>query len=131
MRILFVANTWSIHTARWVNQLTDQGWDIHIFPSRDLSINPILHEVTVHDMSLRADDVHPSVKTPGASQIKRGLRYISKRLGIFNTQIGRPLVPDASSYDELNEYAMIQGGRLAALIRKIKPDIVHSLQFQY
>lgn len=33
MRILFVAMANSIHTARWVSQISDQGWDIHILNS--------------------------------------------------------------------------------------------------
>jgi glycosyltransferase involved in cell wall biosynthesis len=33
VRILFVAAAESIHTARWIAQLVDAGWDLHLFPS--------------------------------------------------------------------------------------------------
>jgi len=131
MRILFVANVWSIHTARWINQLNNIGWDLHIFPTRDLIINPILKDVTVHDFTVRAADVDASVRTPGVSLTKKGLRFIWKKLGLYQTDIGRPLVPEISSFEGLDKYAKIQGHRLVALIQKIKPDLVHSLQFQY
>jgi len=32
MRILFVGLSQSIHTARWIDQITDQGWDLHLYP---------------------------------------------------------------------------------------------------
>ena len=35
MRILFVAMADSVHTARWISQIDDQGWDIHLYPSID------------------------------------------------------------------------------------------------
>ena len=35
MKILFVAMAESIHTARWINQITGQGWDVSLFPSTD------------------------------------------------------------------------------------------------
>lgn len=28
MKILLIAMSESIHTARWISQMTDQGWDI-------------------------------------------------------------------------------------------------------
>ena len=49
MRILFVAMANSIHTARWINQLADQGWDIHLFPVEDKGIHPDLRNLTTHD----------------------------------------------------------------------------------
>ena len=49
MRILIVAVSDSIHTARWIAQISDQGWDIHLFPSKDLGyIHPDMKNITVH-----------------------------------------------------------------------------------
>jgi len=130
VKILFVANAWSIHTARWINQISSEGWDIHIFPSRDLQVNPLIRNVTVHDLSIREDDLHPSVITPGAGIHKKGFRSLLRRFHVID-QISRPIPPGITSFDELNDYARIQGRRLASLIRNLKPDLVHSLQFQY
>jgi hypothetical protein len=33
MRILFVAMPESIHAARWISQITDQGWEVYLFPA--------------------------------------------------------------------------------------------------
>ncbi len=38
MRVLFLALSNSVHTARWINQLSGQGWDIHLFPSIDIGL---------------------------------------------------------------------------------------------
>lgn len=35
LRILFVARPYSIHSARWINQIADEGWDLHLFPSSE------------------------------------------------------------------------------------------------
>src|SRR5712691_1088768 len=48
MRILFVGFPDSIHTARWINQLADEKWDIHLFPIHDGPVHPDLVNVTVH-----------------------------------------------------------------------------------
>lgn len=49
MKILFVAMSDSIHTARWINQIADRGWDIRLFPSIDCGItHPELKNVHVY-----------------------------------------------------------------------------------
>jgi hypothetical protein len=50
LRILFVADVHSIHTYRWVNQITDQGWDVHLFPVEVNEIHPSFKNVTVHEL---------------------------------------------------------------------------------
>src|SRR5689334_18521977 len=32
-KILVIAMPESIHAVRWLNQITEQGWEIHLFPS--------------------------------------------------------------------------------------------------
>ncbi|MEX2007805.1 MAG: glycosyltransferase [Candidatus Levyibacteriota bacterium] len=49
MKILFVAMGNSVHTARWVKQLCNKGWDIHLFPSIGTgSVYPDISGVTIH-----------------------------------------------------------------------------------
>ena len=49
MKILIVAMPESIHTARWINQIRDQGWDIRLFPSVDTDyIHPNLKGVKIY-----------------------------------------------------------------------------------
>jgi glycosyltransferase involved in cell wall biosynthesis len=131
MRILFVANVWSIHAARWISQISDQNWNIHIFPTRDLSINPIFNNVVVHDINIRQIGLPSRVRTPGANYIRAYIRKVAKKVNIELPGITRPDVPDITDFNALDVYSKIQGRRLAALIARIKPDIIHSLQFQF
>lgn len=131
MRILFIANVWSIHTARWISQISDQNWDIHIFPSRDLSINSMFSNVTIHDINRRPVDLPANVKTPGSNLFLAFIRKVTKKINIQLPTINRPDVPEITDFKGLDEYSKIQGKRIASLIRQIKPDLVHSLQFQY
>ena len=111
MRILFVAMSNSIHTARWINQLHGQKWDLHLFPSLDVgTAHPDLVGVTVHHSFFGAAGRSKStVKTrgvyvPGLSRIPKGL--LSRFMPAYRQH------------------------QLRWLIRRLKPDIVHSLEIQ-
>jgi len=109
-----VAMANSVHTARWINQLTDQGWDIHLFPVEDCDIHPSLRNLTLHncfgnrpsgaDQSVRVVESWPFHKGAGLA------RRIVKRFA--------PAYVDRAKY-------------LAHTIRRFKPDIVHSLEIQH
>jgi hypothetical protein len=109
MKIFFVAMAESIHTARWINQLKDQGWSIYIFPSRD-------HQALHHGL----DGVNICV--PFFSLFKwldqRGLgRYYS----FIYARLSYLIVKKSPDY-----YAK----RLNRYIKSIKPDIIHSMETQ-
>lgn len=112
MRILFVAMQDSIHTARWINQIADQGRDIHLFPVYSAAPSPELRNVTVYGLALfRPHNLHPSVNYIGLLPIGRAGNILEKSVYYF--------------YPQLWAYA------LGMLVRIIKPDIVHSLEFQH
>jgi len=122
MRILFVATADSIHTARWVNQLLGEGWDIHLFPVEDTDAHPALRGVTVHDMKTVHDgDVDPSVRLldrfwrifKRCWPLRRG-RYRAERLLMR-------LLPHCSE----------RARRLARTIALLSPDMVHSMGLQH
>jgi glycosyltransferase involved in cell wall biosynthesis len=52
MQILFVAKLHSPHTARWISQITDLGWDIHVF-GYDEKPHLALRNVTFHQVQLK------------------------------------------------------------------------------
>jgi len=112
MRILFVAMANSVHTTRWINQLTDLGWDIHLFPVEDWGIHPELRNLTVHNFLFRRPSgLDRSVRVVGSWPFPRtsGLaRRIVKRF--------------APSWLDR---------KLARTIRILKPDIIHSLEIQH
>jgi glycosyltransferase involved in cell wall biosynthesis len=97
MRLLFVATLHSPHTARWIGQLVDTGWDIHVF-GRDQAVHPMLKGVTIH----RAKKNWPFER--GAYRLRR-IPYIQNIL-----------LPSISQ-------------QIAAIIRRLQPDCVHSLMF--
>lgn len=113
MRILFVAMANSIHTARWIAQIADQGWDLHLFSSIDSGIvHPLLRNITVHHSFFgRQSDRDPTVRSRGipfpteraSNIVRRGILRISP------------------------EYRLHQ---LVRLLKRLEPDIVHSLEIQ-
>ena len=118
MRILFVALAQSVHTARWIDAISDQGWDLHLFPADDVSIpwvaHPELRKLTVYDSSvarLVGLDKEVRVRTlwPFAWSSSRVQALERLRL---------PGWPDRATW-------------LAWLIRWLKPDILHSQEFQH
>ena len=113
MRILFVASSNSIHTARWISQISHLGWDLHLFPSHEYApVHPQLENIKVHysfyNKKLSRD---PSVRVKGFPMP-----------GNFTLSIAQAL----QSRFRPNQAVE----RLLKVIRKLRPDIVHSMEFQ-
>lgn len=114
MRILFVAMADSVHTARWINQIADQGWDVHLFPAREEAPHPDLRGVTIYGFSsCRPPSLHPSVRLRGLWPWRRG-EWRLKRLGAR-------LLP---GWDSRSKW-------LASIVRRLRPQIVHSQEIQH
>ena len=114
MRILIIAMSESIHTARWISQIADQGWEIHLFPSIDSGyVHPDIQNATVyHSVYCRQEKKHISVRIHGMSVAHhRAAHFFRKILHKINP-----------CYREK---------QLAKLINKIKPDVVHSMEIQH
>jgi len=112
-RILLVAFPDSIHTARWIEQLTDQGWDIHLFPSigGDV-IHPLITKITVHRLL-------NSKKMPAFPKERSiGLKRWDYLNNVFRKYILEKRFPS------------IRAVQLSRVVDKVKPDIVHSLEIQ-
>ncbi len=143
-KILFVAMQMSTHTVRWINQISDAGWDVHLFPVNYLPAHPELRGVTIHQpwyvvrprFLLRRllksprtlfdnveAELHPN-RCPSRSiyplpVMARWLPYLNgfKRVALGESDASAP---------------MFYGPHvLARLIRKLKPDLIHSLEFQH
>jgi len=111
MRIVLVAMANSIHTARWVAQLPVDAWDVHVFSSTPSGeSHPNLKGVTVHHLChMRAG--------PGVQQ--RGIPVIGRRVApLAETALDR-IVPS------------LRARLLVRAIRKLRPDVVHSLEIQH
>jgi glycosyltransferase involved in cell wall biosynthesis len=105
----------SVHTARWLSQLADEKWDIHLFPVDEAPLHPDLHNVTVHGLfRKRFSDLDVSVRQTGLWwPFRRGA-----------TRMGNAL-------ERLLPHVTDRSARLARVIRRIKPDVVHSLEMQH
>lgn len=110
MKILFVASGESVHTARWIRQLDGQGHDIHLFTSEVSSrLHPLLHDrVTFYC------DVASRLSGPGA----RGLPAWHPLLAAGANLVSRRLFPNWPAR------------RLTRVLRKLKPDVVHTMELQ-
>lgn len=113
MRILFVAMPESVHTARWIDQLAGPAWDVHLFPAYEAEPHEDLRDVTFHSFSrARRPGGNAHVRRTGPYPLRRGAtlaRMAAERA------LPRRLSPAA---------------RLAALIKRLKPDVIHTLQIQ-
>jgi glycosyltransferase involved in cell wall biosynthesis len=113
MKILFVAMPDSIHVARWISQVTDQGWEIYLFPAyRAKPINE-LRNITVFG----SDPLRPS-------SLDKSVRLIRWTSIYFYRDSLENLTSHKSSMKN-KELALVKA------IKLIKPDIVHSLEFQH
>lgn len=107
-RILFVAMPGSVHAARWINQVSDLGWDVRVFGATPEPIHPEFRNVTVYNFSaVRPEGLDPGVKV-------RGLWPFRKAAGLAGLPVLR-FTPRA----------------LAEVIRRFEPDIVHTLEVQH
>lgn len=112
-RILFVAIP-EIHTVRWIRQISDQGWDIHLFPAIDSgAVHRDMRNVVVHfSFYSRRDDESGCITS-------MGIPLISRTVTNWMIDFVKNVVPDYRDF------------QLKWLIGRLKPDIVHSLEFQH
>lgn len=120
MKVLFVAMPGSIHTARWIAQVKEENWDLHLFPSIPAQgLHGQLANVQVYDYypHLRAGRLAVPLRTIIPSR-RQQLKLALSRYPLLNRV---PALKPQSVKPDL---------ALAQLIRELQPDIVHSLEFQ-
>jgi glycosyltransferase involved in cell wall biosynthesis len=110
MRILIVGMIDSVHVARWVSQISGQGWELIAFPSTSDQMHPMLKELPVRTMYFDRLKVEIA---------KRKNPFFRKILSL-SWRIMRNVIPQKD-----------RCAKLASTIRKAKPDIVHSLETQH
>lgn len=108
MRILFVAMPGSVHAARWINQVTDQGWDVRLFAATPEPIHSDFKNITAYGFSgVRREGLDRSAKVRGLWPLRRGTGAVGGRMYRFAPQA------------------------LAEVIRRFKPDVLHALEMQH
>ncbi|HMD90201.1 MAG TPA: glycosyltransferase [Anaerolineaceae bacterium] len=112
MRILFVGMPDSIHTARWISQITDQGWEIYLFPTYLVGPHPMLQHITFLGTSfLRAKNHSKTVRFIHWPSLFFARNYLESQL--IHTK--------ALKYKEQ---------ALKYVMQNLRPDIIHSLELQ-
>lgn len=112
MRILFVAMPNSIHTARWINMLTELGWEIALFPVYRANTHPELRNITFFS----ANPLQSRRKASGV----RLKRWTS--IAFFLDTLRRRIFKQQTR--SLQEWA------LRRVIRTYRPDLIHSIEIQ-
>jgi glycosyltransferase involved in cell wall biosynthesis len=145
-RILFVAMHNSIHVARWIEQIADRGWDLHLFPVSNVAPHPRLAGVTVHwPLSRFWPRQTARLLTRSPAAVFEGRSGIEKRL--FPQIHSRSLsaLPSAGLVDLLRRvfpalrvsetqprpHSPFGPRMLARAIATIAPDLIHSMEFQH
>lgn len=103
----------SIHTARWIEQLDGQNWNIHLFPSIiGTPLHPKIRNVTFHNLAY-------SHRITVSSNVKYGA------FGLIRRGIGVAL-----RYGFAEFFPSWHGRFLARTVQSLRPDIVHSMEIQ-
>ena len=113
MRILFVAMIDSVHTARWISQVADQGWELYLFPVLQKYPHAMLRNITVFGATARR-----------APYLDKSVRYIRRASLPFYLDVQEGRI----KHQILNKH---KEKALLRTIRSIKPDIIHTLEFQH
>jgi hypothetical protein len=114
MRILIVAMAESIHTVRWLSQISDQGWLVHLFPSLDYgTTHPDLQSVTVYH------SFYDIRQNRNKNVTLRGVPVFNREMTILGRGFLEKFIPNYRTK------------QLKRVIRKVNPDIIHSLEIQH
>ncbi len=113
MRLLIVAMPNSIHTARWISQIHDQGWDIFLFPAYIAQPHPRLKNITAFGATLQKKNLKEA-----------HIRLIWWTIPFF--WVDR-IISKLKGTTTLFYTAKL----LSIIIRWLQPDIVHSLEIQH
>lgn len=148
-KILFVAMQNSPHTCRWINSINLPNCERHLFAIDNNPPLPMLEGVTIH---------WPFIKKPGKqpSSLRGWFRFQLRNVWNLLTAQTRDEVLPNLTYEAIypipllpllqlllhrisirigaakTPVSLIHGPRtLAHLIRKLKPDLIHSMEFQH
>ncbi len=116
LRILFVAQAVSIHTARWIGQLRDQGWDIHLFDMLGSFPHAELGGITEYSLIF-----------PRRIPLQRGQPAYDHP---FFLSRGWDPFPLSLAGFFVRRLFRRRTSRLANLVQRIRPDIIHSMELQ-
>lgn len=113
MRILFVGMPESIHTARWLSQIDNEGWDIYLFPAIKTGLHP-----DIKNINILSPYFQYSYRRGQGIHLIKWVAF----LYFLDKHITRLLH---------HRFTYFSDRSLAWVIKILKPDIIQSLEIQH
>jgi len=112
MKILFIGDAYSSHTAQWFHHLNDLGWKIYLYDPGNGLIHPDMNNIVLYT-GWQKLDIPNGVKIISRWPVIRGRHFMQNELPfIWSLILGKPHV------------------RLLDIIRQVGPDVIHVLGMQ-
>lgn len=105
----------SIHTARWLSQISSQNWDVHLFDFNEGTVTTELVGASTYTVHPPPSETGGLINWKSDYPFRRGAGFAKRNFPSF---LKTRLFPDRVD-------------KLAALIQELKPDIIHSLEMQH
>src|ERR1700678_528299 len=114
MKLLIVALPESVHTARWIKQLLDQGWTIYLFPSS--------YYMTPHELLSEVEDTRYAWSRLFGGKLRRGRLHIC---GVpdFGIRLAKGRRLGNLIACLFGRFFKFQKWHLRWVIRRFKPDL--------
>jgi len=127
MRILIVAMGNSIHTARWLSHIKDEDWDIHLFPVDFFTeVHPGIYGMS-KNIKVHSPIILKSLIRKYKQKKREKARVeIDARKLLKEYQQGSLVVKNILR----KLFSVNYTKELYKVIKKVKPDIVHSMHIQ-
>jgi glycosyltransferase involved in cell wall biosynthesis len=124
MKILIIAMSNSIHTARWISHINDENWEVILFPTNlFVAVHPEIRNIKIYNSRI----IQRIIKSYKAD--KRSKKMFSE----FDLYPFSSKKKSASSlFSDLFKF-IIPDTRIRSLVKlinKFKPDIIHSMHIQ-
>ena len=141
-RILFVVMQNSPHAMRWINQLNQNQWEIFLYPIHAAKPHPDFQGISICQPS-RVVRLRESIQIVLKKTLFKWMHLfgIAKLSDALEEKVFYVLSLLNMIYDDWVTISYVNGGpkipieygpkRLAQVIKDLKPDLVHSLEFQH
>ena len=141
-KMLFVAMPDSPHTARWIELIADQGWDLHLFPVNSAKPHDLLRNITLYQ-PWRTVSLRSGLRNPRnfLASLAKQTQCLSNNITVKNVY-PVPVITmlhcvlsqrKTSPLGESDVCAPLPYGPhvLARVIKQLKPALIHSMEFQH
>ena len=142
-KILFVGMIDSVHAAKWIQLVSDEGWDLHFYPIYEANPEGNLRNITIHRPAIVFNIKKAIYNLYEKYILRNNCRKISHNQSIKYQNLSLIPVPDIliKIFEYFYRIGFARGKigakfsygplNLVEVIKKIKPDLIHSMEFQH